>query len=265
MKKLFLLVVVLTMFACKYNEKSEEKLSDTLSQIHQASTKGETLSFNKDSLNKTEALLLVKSIYDTVANEPSTENVADTITRDDVSLKYFENSSGKYYVYVVENRGPMYGVSTGWCDVFILKKTNNNWQLNDFRLQAGGGGMYGNSGSLKELVKIGDESLGITISGGQSHMGQNYNVTIIELSHGKLGKSFFLPIYHDYGQGAGDDYKITVCDENKYYFKKSTNNKNYDLIIDRYNCVNNSAVKVDSVRILYRNGYNIPERFLFEG
>lgn len=265
MKKLLLLVLTTALFACRSNEKSEEKLNDTLSQTHRVNAEPGKPSFNKDSLSKAEASLLVKSIYDTVANESSTDNVADTITRADVSLKYFEDASGKYYMYVVENRGPMYGVSTGWCDVFILKRTNNNWQLNDFRLQAGGGGMYGNPGSFKELIKTGDESMGITISGGQSHMGQNYNVTIIALSLGKLGKSFYLPTYHDYGQGAGDDYKITVCDENKYYFQKGTNSKNYDLIIERYNCVSNSAVKTDSVRIPYRNGYNIPERFLFEG
>lgn len=265
MKKLLPLLIIAIFFACTGKKKPQQKVDDSLVTVSQSVKPKMTLILNKDSLTEADAALLVKAIYDTVANVPQTDSKEDTVTRDDVTLKYMENPSGKYYVYVVENRGPMYGVSVGWCDVFIFKRTSDNWILNDFRLQAGGGGMYGNPGSFEKLLKMGDESMGLVISGGQTHMGNNFNVTVIEFSRGKLGTGFGLSTYHDYGEGAGDDYKITVCDENKFHFKTEPNKKHYNLVIERYNCVNDASVKVDSVSIPYQNGYKIPERFLFEG
>ncbi|TCD28258.1 hypothetical protein EZ456_06100 [Pedobacter psychrodurus] len=264
MKKLIPLLVITMFFACISKEKPQQKANDSLAVVNQVVKSKKVLVLNKDSLNQADATLLVKAVYDTVSNMPQTDSKEDTITRDDATLKYMEDRSGKYYVYVVENRGPMYGVSIGWCDIFIFKRTSDNWILNDFRLQAGGGGMYGNPGSFEKLIKIGDESLGLVISGGQTHMGSNFNVTVVELSEGKLRTSFGLSTYHDYGEGAGDDNKITVCDENKYHFKTEANKKHYNLVIERYNCVNDGSVKVDSVSIPYQNGYKIPESFLFE-
>lgn len=223
----------------------------------------DTLSFKTDSLSLNEALWLVKSVYDTVTNTPQTDNKADTVTREDATLKYFEDQSGKYYLYIVENRGPDYGSSIGWCDVFVMQRFDGEWKLNDFMLHANSGGMYGNPGSFEKLVKTGDEDMGIVIAGGQTHMGNNFNVTIVALNRGKLGKSFYLPTRRDYGEGA--DYKLTVCDENKYHFKKAADRKNYDLVIERFNCLGDSAVKTDSVSIPYNDGYSIPDRFLFEG
>ena len=136
-------------------------------------------------------------------------------------------------------------------------------KLNDFRLQAGGGGMYGNPGSFEKLEETGEDSKAIVLSGGQTHMGNSFNVTLIELSSGKLGKSFGFPTRQDYGEGAGDDHKLIVCDENQYYFRKATGRKNYDLVLERFNCLNESSKKVDSVVIPYRNGYQIPKRFSF--
>jgi hypothetical protein len=262
MKKLFLLFAPVLFFACKNQPKTEHVTADTSTVVKLVEKRP---SLDKDSLSQSDAEWLVKPVYDTVANSPQTDSPADTITRDDASLKYVEDQSGKYYVYVVENRGPMYGTSLGWCDVFIFKKENGKWRLNDFSLQAGAGGMYGNPGSLEKLIKIGDERLGIVISGGQAHMGNNYHVTVIEFGDGKLGNNFQLSTHHDYGEGAGDDYKITVCDENEFYFKKGSNSKNYDLIIKRFNCVEDPPKKVDSLVIPYLNGYQIPERFSFEG
>ncbi|EDM38034.1 hypothetical protein PBAL39_16454 [Pedobacter sp. BAL39] len=220
--------------------------------------------FDKDSLNSTDAGLMVKSIYDTVANEPQTDIKEDTVTRDDAKLQYFEDQSGQYYIYVVENRGPMYGPSLGWCDVFIFKRLNGVWKLNDLRFHAGGGGMYGNPGKFEKLEQIGDENRAIVISGGQSHMGNNFNVTLIEVSKGKLGRSFGFPTHHDYGENSGDDYKLTICDENEYHFRKVAGSKHYDLILERFNCLDESSIKVDSAVIAYQNGYRIPDRFSFD-
>lgn len=261
----FIFLLSIGLFACKGKQGSKKHNIDSAATAVQIKSLEKTFLLNKDSLNLVEASWLVKSVYDTVANEPQTDNKADTITRDDAVLKYHEDQSGKYYIYIVENRGPMYGASSGWCDVFILKRNKDGWKLNDFSLRASSGGMYGNPGSFEQLMKTGDESMGIVISGGQTHMGNNFNVTIINLYQGRLGKSLYLSTHHDYGEGAGDDYKLTVCDENEYHFKEVKGKKNYDLILERYNCLGDKSVKVDSAVVSYQDGYKIPARFLFEG
>lgn len=266
MKKLLYCSILIGLFGCNVKDKSKVQNLDSVAVVKDKKVAAKMPAFNGDSLQITDAQILVKSVYDTVANLPQTDSKADTITRDDAHLKYFKDQSGQYYVYVVENRGPMYGVSLGWCDVFIFKKSDGIWKLNDFLLQAGGQGMYGNPGTFEKLEEIGEDNKAIVISGGQTHMGNNFDVTMIELSNGKLGSTFGFPTLHDYGEGAGDDYKLTVCDENRYHFRKVPGRKNYDLILERFNCLDEeSSIKVDSVVIPYRNGYDIPERFSFEG
>jgi len=263
MKQLLYFSVIITLIACNGKGKSPAQNSDSTTNAQHTKVVAEIPVFNKDSLQIADAEALVRSVYDTVSNLPQTDSKADTITRDDTQLRYYKDQSGQYYVYVVENRGPMYGVSVGWCDVFIFKKSAGRWQLNDFRLQAGGGGMYGNPGSFDKLEQIGEESKAIVLSGGQTHMGNNFNVTMIELVKGKLGKIFGFPTLSDYGEGAGDDYKPTVCDENRYFFRRVPGQKNYELILERFNCLDEKSIKVDSVVIPYQNGYQIPKRFSF--
>jgi len=264
MKKLYCIILAIAFFSCKGKVKVPVKTADSSPVAIQAKPKAQAPPLNNDSLNLNGATWLAHTVYDTVANQPQTDDPADTITRDDVSLKYYEDISGKYYVYVVENRGPMYGVSTGWCDVFIFKRADGTWTLNDMRLKAGGGGMYGNPGTFEKLEKTGTECQAIVISGGQSHMGSNYNLTLIELTKGKLGKTFGFSTRHDYGEGAGDDYKLTVCDENEYHFEQVPGKAHYDLILERFNCLGDPSVKTDSAIIPYKDGYKIPERFSFD-
>lgn len=265
MKQLVYFALLICLAGCTTKEKPAAQQPDSTTKTQHAEMVHKVPVFDKDSLRIADAEMLVQHIYDTVENSPQTDSKEDTITRDDASLKYFKDHSGQYYVYVVENRGPMYGVSTGWCDVFIFKRSDGLWKLNDFRLQAGGGGMYGNPGSFEKLEQIGADSKAIVISGGQTHMGNNFNLTMIELTQGKLGTSFSFPTRSDYGEGAGDDYKLKVCDENQYHFRKMPGKKYFELILERFNCLNDQSVKVDSVVIPYRNGYAIPERFNFEG
>ncbi|WP_133551342.1 hypothetical protein [Pedobacter duraquae] len=259
------MAVVTCLSSCTTKEKPHIPIQDSTITAQGEKAATTIPIFDKDSLRIADAEMLVQHIYDTVDNSPQTDSMEDTITRDDASLKYFKDHSGQYYVYVVENRGPMYGVSLGWCDLFIFKRLDGLWKLNDFRLQAGGGGMYGNPGSFEKFEQIGEESKAIVISGGQTHMGNNFNLTMVELTKGKLGTTFSFPTRSDYGEGAGDDYKLKVCDENQYHFRKMPGKKYFELILERFNCLNDNSVKVDSVVIPYRNGYAIPERFAFEG
>lgn len=264
MKPLLYFLLLISMISCKSKVNSHTQEPDSTKIMHSDQQAPQIPVFDQDSLRLTDASLMVKSIYDTVANQSETDAKEDTVTREDAKLQYFADQSGQYYVYVVENRRPMYGTSVGWCDVFIFKRLNRVWKLNDFRLQAGGGGMYGNPGNFEKLEQIGEENKAIVISGGQSHMGNNFNVTMIELINGKLGRSFGFPTHHDYGENSGDEYKLTVCDENEYHFKKVPGRKYYDLVLERFNCLNEeSSIKVDSVVIAYQNGYRIPERFSF--
>ena len=264
MKQLLYFFFLITIAGCTSKVKSRAQELDSAKIVRPESVAPQIPVFDKDSLGLADAGLMVKSIYDTVANEPQTDIKEDTVTRDNAKLQYFEDQSGQYYLYVVENRGPMYGPSFGWCDVFIFKRLNGVWKLNDLRFQAGGGGMYGNPGTFEKLEQIGEENQAVVISGGQSHMGNNFNLTMIELSQGKLGRSFGFTTHHDYGQGAGDEYKLTICDENVYHFRKVPNSKFYDLILERFNCVDDPSIKVDSAVIVYQNGYRIPDRFSFE-
>ncbi|RZL50696.1 MAG: hypothetical protein EOP00_03145 [Pedobacter sp.] len=263
LKKNYLLIFasICLFYACNGNKKSASYQDTTDIDSPKISTS--TVKVTGDSLSITDAESLTKSIYDTVKNEPQFDNPTDTMTRDNAILKYLEDKSGKYYIYVVENRGPFAGVAVGWCDVFIFKKTAESWILNDFTLNAGGGGMYGNSGSLEKLVKMGDDFTGIVLSAGQTHMGNNFSDDVVGFRNGKLVKGFSISTLHDYGDGAGDDYKLTVCESNKYHFEKN-NKETYDLVIEKYNCLNGDKL-IDSAVITYNNGYKIPDRFLFEG
>lgn len=209
-----------------------------------------------------DAELLTKSIYDTVSVELQGDMAGDSVIRDFSDLVFFSADDVLHAVVVVENRGPFYGVSVGWCDVFAFIKENSEWKLTDFMLGAGGGGMYGNSGEFRRLELVGNQTVGIILSGGQEHMGGNYHENVIGLNQGKLKRITTINTHHDYS--SGDDSKNSVCDENKFQFLPN-GREMYDLKITRFNCLDDKNQKVREIVISYRNGYKIPDAFQFEG
>jgi hypothetical protein len=206
---------------------------------------------------------MTKSIYDTVKVEKQAE-MEDSTEREFSNVVFFSQDDVLHAIVVVENRGPMCGACVGWCDVLAFVKKNNKWILSDFMLQAGGGGMYGNPGELQRLEQIGNQTVGIILQGGQEHMGGNYHEDVIAIHEGKLESVVNISIHHDYGTGAGDDFKTTVCDENKFKFIPN-GRAWFDLEITRYNCLGEDNKKVKTQTIPFRNGYEIPAAFQFEG
>lgn len=207
---------------------------------------------------------LTKSIYDTLTVEKQGDMEGDTVGREFSDLVFFSADDVLHAVVVVENRGPFYGVSVGWCDVFSFVKEKNEWKLSDFMLNAGGGGMYGNPGEFRRLELIGNQTVGIILRGGQEHMGGNYHENVIGLNQGKLQRITTIDTHHDYGEGVGDDFKTVVCDENQFKFIPN-GRAMYDLKITRFNCLNDKNKKVKEIVLPYHNTYKIPDVFLFEG
>lgn len=207
---------------------------------------------------------LTKSIYDTVTVEKQGDMEADTVEREFSNIAFFSADDVLHAIVVVENRGPFYGVSVGWCDVLAFVKGKSGWQLSDFMLGAGGGGMYGNPGEFQRLELIGNQTVGVILSGGQEHMGGNYHENVIGLNKGKLRRITTINTHHDYGSGAGDEFKTTVCDENEFKFIPN-GREMYDLKITRFNCLEDKNRKVKEILIPYLNGYKIPDAFVFEG
>lgn len=204
-----------------------------------------------------------RPVYDTITNDPMTDAVEDTVTRSFESLVFFRTDQDTYAIAVCENRAPFYGVSTGWCDVFVFVKEGRKWRMTDFRLQAGGGGMYGNPGQFKALLRVGEQSAGIVLSGGQTHMGSLFHEDILALRNGRLKQLVSIYTYHDYGDGTGDDFRNSVCEENEYYFQPN-GKRMYDLKMIRYDCLHKKT-KVREVTLPFVEGYKIPADFNFEG
>ena len=207
---------------------------------------------------------LTQSIYDTVTVEKQGDMEGDTVGREFSDVVFFSADEVLHALVVVENRGPFYGVSVGWCDVFAFVKGKDGWKLSDFMLNAGGGGMYGNPGEFQRLELIGNQTVGVILRGGQEHMGGNYHENVIGLNQGKLRRITTIDTHHDYGSGAGDEFKTTVCDENEFKFIPN-GRAMYDLKIIRLNCLEDKNKKVKEIVIPYLNGYKIPDAFLFEG
>ncbi|WP_316804167.1 hypothetical protein [Pedobacter nototheniae] len=251
-----------------FNKKANVKIADTVSKD---SLKAEISIPKPDykwqpevkdfSLEDVERLS--QSVYDTVSNAAIGDMPGDTIQREFNSLVFFQANTDLYGIAVAENRAPFYGASVGWCDVFVFKKENGNWQRTDFMLNAGGGGMYGNPGEFEKLVLTGDHSVGIVLTGGQEHMGSNYHHDVINLQNGKLSNLVHITTYHNYGEGAGDDFKLVICESNTYSFEPNGKSV-YDLKIIKNNCLLEKNVKVAEVTIPYKKGYKIPKQFEFE-
>lgn len=201
---------------------------------------------------------LTQHLYDTMRNEPMTEEAGDTMSRSFGALRFFKSGSALYAVAVCENRGPFYGVSTGWCDVFAFTKKGGEWVMTDYMLHAGGGGMYGSPGSMKDLLRVGSEAVGIVLRGGQTHMGTYFYEDIIALENGKLRRLVSVTTEHSY---EGDH--LNICERNEYSFRQN-GKAMYDLMIIRYDCKKGDRKK-DEALVPYegKDGYRIPDRFVF--
>ena len=169
---------------------------------------------------------------------------------------------GGYMFCVVENRGPFAGVATGWCDVFIFRKKEDKWVINDFMLQANTGGMYGNPGNYDTLIDVGSDTKGIVISGGQTHMGHLFYDDILFVKEGKLNGEVTISTSAVGGTWDDQTESYSHCEENKYTFLKS-DKEMYDLQIVDHNCGTGSTTAPQKVIIPYNGGYKIPDAFVF--
>lgn len=204
---------------------------------------------------------LTKSIYDTLENVSPTENPDDIMKRTFKNLKFIETGKGLYAIAIVENQGPQYGVYTGWCDAFAFKKNNEGWQLSDFLLQAGGGGRMGFPGQFERIIRIGDAKAGIVIS---SYIGQSgievVRESIVTFEDGAL--SYLTTVATDYSiDGSFGSASIRLS--NQYRFERK-GSADYDLLIEQFDVTGKKPRKVKSNRIVYKNGYKIPDSYEFE-
>lgn len=202
-------------------------------------------------------LQLAKPVYDTVSLKVEIGNEEDSIVRTLDTLRFFKDDKTTYCIAVMANRGPEYGISTGWCDILLFSRQNNKWQLQDAMLNAGGGGRYGYPGSFVKLVRTGDAQMGVVLQGGLTHMGESLLwADIIAFQDGKLKSLLHLPVSYEYDNGSGETN--IRCYENKYRFEKN-GKRVYDLILEKYDC--NSKTPVKKVTIPYTNEYTLPEAF----
>lgn len=209
----------------------------------------------------TDAKRLTKQIYDTVKNISPTENPEDIMIRSFKNLQFIKTDKGLFALAICENQGPRYGVYTGWCDAFAFKKEPSGWKLTSTLLQAGGGGRMGFPGRYERTIRVGDFKAGIVIS---SYFGQSgielTQESIAAFENGKL--SPLTVVATDYVKDASFATP-PVRISNSYHFERN-GNENYDLIIVQYDQAGSKHRKLKNSRIVYKNGYAIPEEYEFE-
>lgn len=254
-------------FALKKQADNTWKITDiTLLKTNRAQNGWNLKLIDQPGLTLREVSRRLKPVYDTVGNEPQTENSADTIERTITGLHFYQAPTGIYAVAVVASQGPGYGVSVGWCDLFVFAKRQDKWVMTDVSLEAGGGGMYGYSGQFEQLIQVGVNTVGVVISGGQTHMGALFHNDIIAITEGQLKHLVSVHTHSSYGdlEGKSDGYK--KCLNNNYRFLKSEKDL-YDLQIIRTDCLDGKKEKqLEKVIIPATKGtYKIPAAFIFEG
>lgn len=207
---------------------------------------------------------LTKSVYDTAKSEVEIDkDVTEKMNRTLDSVMYFQQDNSQYCVAVFKNQGASgSGPVSGWVDVWAFKQINGQWKTVSFMLQAGGGGMYGNSGYFNKLIKLGDHVTGIVVSGGITHMGSSISWDdVIELADDKLSPAFNLVTYDGYDNGSG----FRRCHENKWYLQKSGTVNRYDLVITSCNC-SGTTLPLEQFLLPYKKGgYDIPSKFHDKG
>lgn len=139
--------------------------------------------------------------------------------------------------------------------------------MTDFKLQAGGGGMYGNAGGFKNLLQAGKNVVALAIAGGQMHMGDFVEQDdLIAIEAGKLYNLTSIVTLRRYGE-FGSDYEknAKICNLRDYSFIKSAK-KNYDLQIILSSCLIPDQIKEIRRAVIpwFNQKYNLPKALVYE-
>jgi hypothetical protein len=204
---------------------------------------------------------LTKHVYDTLKNSWPNGDTNDEMIRTFSNLNFIKTGKEIYAVAICENQGREAGACTGWCDAFAFRKTDKGWRMTTVLLQAGGGGRMGYPGKFERIIRVGDFTAGIVISSyiGQSGI-ESVSETIAALKDGNLEPlvsiSTAFTTDDSFGMPPG---RLG----NEYHFERQ-GKPMYDLIIDQYDETGKKPRKLRGIRIPYKNGYDIPDEFLFE-
>lgn len=207
---------------------------------------------------------LTKSVYDTVSGEVEiAAGTTDKIDRGLDSIMYFQQDNNVYCVALFTNTGRGGGAPvSGWVDVWAFKKTGSGWQTVSYLLNAGGGGMYGNSGYFDKLIKMGNHTIGIIISGGITHMGSSVSWdNLIAFKEGKLFPAMNIVTNDAYDNGSGTQH----CRVNNWWLLHTAQQENYDMVIIPGSCIGGNQ-PLDRIIVPFKNGrYNIPSELQDKG
>lgn len=209
--------------------------------------------------------LLTKAVYDTVPGEISIgEGVTEHINRSVDSVMYLQQDNNAYCVAIFTNQGKSGGAPvSGWVDVWVFKKSGDRWQTVSYLLNAGGGGMYGNSGYFNKLVKVGNHTTGIVVSGGITHMGSSVSWDdLIVFRDDKLAPVMNIVTNDAYDGGSG----MQKCRINEWRLQPGSQQENYDVVIIPGSCMGVSTLPLERIIVPYKNGrYPIPDKFQDRG
>ncbi|QJB38433.1 hypothetical protein HF324_11370 [Chitinophaga oryzae] len=202
---------------------------------------------------------LTRPVYDTVPPEAG----PDKVVRGLDSIVYFRLDGNVYCTAVFTNGVPDGGApATGWMDVWVFKQAGSSWQAVAHQLNAGGGGMYGNSGYFSGLVKLGTHRIGIMVSGGITHMGSSISWDdVLAFSNDQLTAAFTITTSDAYDNANG----IQRCHFNKWLMRPAGQEENYQLLIISGSCMDGSLPLEKTVVPFKNGGYNVPEKFLDRG
>lgn len=206
---------------------------------------------------------LLNPVYDTMNMKPVQE-MDEEIQLSRSDIKRFIIGKDKFAAIVVENQYPFAGASTGHCDLFIFQFTGKKWEISDFMLYAGNGGMYGNSGHLNKMLNIGKSAIGFSIKGGQTHMGTLYYDDLIIFSNKKLIKAGTITTEYSYGDPEDPMDNSRFCYEVKYSFIPSDKDI-YDMTLTKNNCLPNDRNEIlDKITVPFDKKsliYKLPASF----
>ena len=205
-----------------------------------------------------------KPVYDTVPLKIEMGNdVTELVNRTLDTVLYMKQNNNLYSFAVFSNRGESGGAPfSGWCDIWAFKYSEGNWQTLAYKLHAGGGGMYGNSGYFNKLVRMGDNATGIVIAGGITHMGSSISWDdMIPFFNEKFLEPVSIVTNDSYENHEG----LVRANETKWFFREKGSTGWYDLVIIPASRIYH-VLPLECVVIPGVNGkYKVPEKFVDRG